>query len=82
MLHGKLHLCPFSAHAENLKAIPQTPEDSVNLNSKQLKEKIYNLYYGKEYLEACKHCNGRDHNVEKVEAAIQTKSPIKYNIVQ
>ena len=28
---------------------------------------------------ACDFCNGRDHNVSKVEAAVQTKKPLEYS---
>ncbi len=82
LLHGKLYLCPFAAHAENLHAIPRAPEDSIDLLtpeiSENLKKKIRNLAFEREYLEACKSCNGRDHNVASVDAAIQTKKPLAY----
>lgn len=82
LLHGKLYLCPFAAHAENLHAIPRAPEDSIDLltfeSSYNLKKKIRNLAFEREYLEACKFCNGRDHNVASVDAAIQTKEPLTY----
>ena len=82
VLHGKLFLCPFSAHAENLHAIPKYPSDSIDIakfeDKKVLKDKIRKFYFDKEYLEACKSCNGRDHNVAAVDAAIQTKNPIQY----
>jgi hypothetical protein len=84
MLHGKLYLCPFSAHATNLKGIPYAPRDIIDIGNKNrevLKEEISKLYFETEYLEACKSCNGRDHNVAKVDAAIQTKETLKYNIV-
>ena len=85
MLHGKLYLCPFAAHAENLHAIPRAPEDSIDLltseHSDNLKKKIRNLAFEREYLEACKSCNGRDHNVASVDAAIQTKQPLSYKKV-
>ncbi len=82
LLHGQLYLCPYSAHAENLKAIPKTDSDSVNLlgfeDKKVIKEKIRSLVFDKEYLGACNWCNGRDYNVANVDAAIQTKKPIEY----
>ena len=82
VLHGKLFLCPFSAHAENLHAIPNYPSDSIDIakfeDKKVLKDKIRKFYFDKEYLEACKSCNGRDHNVAAVDAAIQIKNPIQY----
>ena len=82
LLHGKLYLCPYSAHAENLKAIPVNKSDSIQLlNSNdlsELKDKIKSLVFDKEYLEACNWCKGRDYNVEQVEAAVQTKKPLEY----
>ena len=85
VLHGKLFLCPFSAHAENLHAIPKYPSDSIDISQfqdkKVLKDKIRKFYFHTEYLEACKSCNGRDHNVGSVDAAIQTKIPLQYTKV-
>jgi hypothetical protein len=85
VLHGKLFLCPFSAHAENLHAIPKYPTDSIDISQFQdseiLKDKIRKFYFEKEYLETCKSCNGRDHNVASIDAAIQTKNPIQYKRV-
>ena len=85
LLHGKLYLCPFAAHAENLHAITETPSDSVNLLKKEERDKlrfdIRNLAFEREYLEACKSCNGRDHNVASIDAAIQTKEPLKFKKV-
>ena len=85
LLHGKLYLCPFAAHAENLHAIPKSPEETIDFlkphEKKELKDKIRKLYFETEYLEACKSCNGRDFNVASVEAAVQTKKPIEYTKV-
>lgn len=85
LLHGKLYLCPFQAHAENLKAIPKDPKDSIDLlaeDMKQIKEKMYSLYFDTEVLSACNYCNGRDPNVENVVAAEQAKEPLKYKIIE
>lgn len=85
LLHGKLYLCPFAAHAENLHAIPREPKDSIDLilsnDFSNIKKRIRNLAFEREYLEACKSCNGRDHNVASVDAAIQTKKPLPYKKV-
>lgn len=81
LLHGKLYLCPFQAHAENLGAVPSKKEDSINLiteNIENIRKRIYKLYFETEYLEACRYCNGRDPNVENVEAAIQAEKPLEY----
>lgn len=84
LLHGKLYLCPFSANATNLKAIKYADEEIIDIklyNKEELKERIQKLYFETDYLEACKSCNGRDHNVKRVEAALQAVEPIKYDIV-
>jgi hypothetical protein len=82
MLHGKLYLCPYSAHAENLDAIPKTSSDSIDLNildnNDVIKGNIRSLVFNKEYLGACNWCNGRDYNVSNVEAALQTEKPLGY----
>ena len=84
ILHGKLYLCPFSAHATNLKAIPLSPTDIVDLEAQdelQLKDQIKRLYFNTEFLEACRACNGRHPNVSQVEAAVQVKKPLEYERV-
>ncbi len=83
LLKGKLYRCPFSANGENLNAIPINKEDHVDLNDLQiskedLKIKIKNLVYNKEYITACSFCNGRDYSVKKIKAAEQTKKPLEY----
>jgi len=85
ILHGRLYLCPFAANATNLKAIPYTKKDIIDLNvenKNELKKQIHNLYFNTEYLEACTSCNGRDHNVSKVKAAVQAKEPMAYELVK
>ena len=58
-------------------------EDQVDLSDPQvskedLKIKIKNLVYNKEYITACDFCNGRDYTVKKIKAAEQTKKPLSY----
>jgi molybdenum cofactor biosynthesis enzyme MoaA len=84
LLHGKLYLCPFSANATNLKAIKYADEEILNIDmysKEELIKKIHKLYFKTDFLEACKSCNGRDHNVKRVEAALQASEPIKYEVV-
>ena len=83
LLHGKLYLCPFSANATNLKAIKYAEKEILDLKTKKdiLRKQIYDLYFKTDFLEACKSCNGRDHNVPRVEAAVQAKEPLDYKIV-
>ena len=83
LLKGKLYRCPFSANAENLNAVPKNKEDQVDLNDPKvttadLKVKIKNVVYDKEYISACDFCNGRDYTVKKIKAAVQTKKPLPY----
>ena len=79
-----MYLCPFSANATNLKAIKYADEEILNLklNKRELKKQIHNLYFNTDFLEACRSCNGRDHNVPRVEAAVQAKAPLQYKIVE
>ena len=79
LLHGKLYLCPFSANATNLKAIKYADDEIIDIklyNKEELKEKIHKLYFETDFLEACKSCNGRAHNVKRVEAALHTSEPL------
>ena len=83
LLHGNLYLCPFSANATNLKAIKYAEEEILDMKTEKdkLKKQIHNLYFNTDFLEACKSCNGRDHNVTRVEAALQAKEPLTYKLV-
>ena len=80
LLHGKVYGCPFSAHAENLNAIPVFKKDSIDIRSTAISEISSRLRELKNirFLGACHYCNGRDYTVAKVPAAIQTKKPLRY----
>jgi len=83
ILHGKLYRCPFSANATNLKAVPDDKSDVVDLcdekiSTKDLKVKIKELAYNKDFLTACSYCNGRDYTVQNIKAAEQTSKPLEY----
>ena len=85
LLHGKLYRCPFSANADNLKAIPEDKTDYVDLCDKnipigELKDKIKELSFNKEFLTACTYCNGRDYTVSDIKAAEQSKKPRSYKV--
>ena len=75
-------MCPFAAHATNLDAIEKYDEDIIDTknitNKEDFKRELQDLYFNREYIGACHSCNGRDHNVSKVEAAVQTKEVLKY----
>jgi organic radical activating enzyme len=81
VLHGKLYLCPFAAHATNLDAIEKFDDDIIDTKDEKnldFKKQLEDLYFNREYIGACHSCNGRDHNVAKVEAGVQTKEVLKY----
>ena len=81
LLHGKLYTCPFSAHTDNLKAVPHKAEDFVDLmnsDSAGLKERIRTLASGRKFISACNFCAGRDYNSGTVEVALQTKTVLPY----
>jgi organic radical activating enzyme len=80
LLHGKLYRCPFSANADNLKAIPHNEKDFIDItnydNNDELRNKLDDFQKKIKYLSACSFCKGRDYNTPKVEVAIQTKAPL------
>jgi hypothetical protein len=83
LLHGKLYVCPFSANAANLKAIPKNDSDEVNLldeklSTDELRKQIKKLCYEKKYITACSYCNGREITTAEIPSAVQTKKPLKY----
>jgi len=83
LLHGKVYGCPFSAHAENLNAIPIFKKDSINirvLDTSQIVTRLKELKNIR-FLGACSYCNGRDYTVATVSAAIQTSHPLHYKPV-
>jgi len=85
ILHGKLYRCPFSANATNLKAVPFEKKDIVDLCDKdisipELKVRIKDLAYNKDFLIACSYCNGRDYTVQNIKAAEQTSKPLPYKV--
>jgi len=76
LLHGRLYHCPFSANAHNLKAIPTSKQDFVDLIALQgtsLRNAIKDFYFGRNHLTACGYCLGRDYTQLQVVPAIQVK---------
>jgi organic radical activating enzyme len=80
ILHGKLYHCPYSAAAESLKAIPDDPDDSIDLSKENVgrsfREKLDYFYKKKNCLTACAYCAGRDYSTPNIETAAQTKIPL------
>ncbi len=82
LLHGNLYACPFSAHTDNLGVLKNAEADKVDmLDLESLKDRIQSIYREKDVLVACNLCNGRDHIVGKVIAGIQTKLPLRLEVI-
>jgi organic radical activating enzyme len=82
-LKGQLHRCPRSAHAMNLKAMPDIKEEYVDLlnwcgTEEELKEKLRKLQE-RSWLESCNYCGGPDNHAQGIPAAIQISAPIAYD---
>lgn len=84
LLRGQLYACPFSAHADNLNAVPFDSDedklDLINISDSAIRKRIRNLYSEKKYLKACTFCAGRDYNVDRIDVAVQAKSPVPYKM--
>jgi len=87
LLHGRLYRCPFAAHAENLGAIPIVQEDRVDLMESEddvecLRSRLVRFCAIEEGIYACRYCFGRDYSAGKVPAAIQTRKPLPYQVLE
>ena len=78
--HNKIYNCPFAANGYVLDAFPECEEDTVDMSedSPDLKEKMRNIIYRKDFVKACDFCAGRSYSMPNIEPAIQTKKPILY----
>jgi len=68
LLSGKLYTCPFIANADELKAIPMTKADYVDVlenDDETIKSKITRLIKMKNFFPACDFCDGRPHDPSK-----------------
>lgn len=84
-LKGQLHRCPRAAHAMNLRAMPDTKEDYVDLQhwdgtEEELRQQLKNLQK-RLWLEGCNYCSGPDNHVQSIPAARQISSPIMYEMI-
>ena len=73
-------MCPFSANLYNLDNEKYSYVDYINLEEIDLtflKKEIKNFIYKFKFMKACNNCNGRDHNVEKIPAAEQTRKVLE-----
>jgi hypothetical protein len=84
---GRIFRCPFSANVERLHAIPESPEDSVDIRGiskapalqiKQMKDRLKTFLREISYINACNFCNGRTYGDPEITPGIQTKSVLAY----
>jgi organic radical activating enzyme len=80
--HNKLYNCPFAANADALQAIPEDPNDYVDISKGEnnLKENVRKMIYREKFVGACDFCNGRSYSMANIVPAIQVKKPIPYKI--
>lgn len=76
MTAGKLYRCPFAANADRLQAVPADADNSVAVSASQ--QDIRHYISEIDVLPACNYCKGRSFGAPEIEAAIQTKQPLKY----
>lgn len=85
---GRLFRCPFSANVERLSAIPDIPEDFIEIRGyTKLKDHekvarkrlLWNFLRNKAYIGACNFCKGRTYGDPEITPGIQTKTVIQYH---
>lgn len=84
-LRGRLYRCPRSAHAINLKAIPNIESDYVDFQNfgddlELLKNKITKLR-SRDWLESCRFCDGSDNHKIGIPAGVQSKEKMTYKVI-
>ena len=87
MTKGRIFRCPYSANVERLAAIPDHPDDYVDVNGfqhmsaaeqKLKKQQLWTFLRGKPYVQACDYCNGRTYGDPEITPGIQTKQILRY----
>ena len=87
MTMGRIFRCPYSANVERLAAIPDHPDDYVDVNGfqhmpaaeqKLKKQQLWTFLRGKPYVQACDYCNGRTYGDPEITPGIQTKQILRY----
>ena len=80
LMGENLFICPFSANLYEIDSLKYGFIERFDVNrllflDAQIGKRVLMDFLGShKYLMACNFCNGRDHNVPKVKAAVQTKS--------
>jgi organic radical activating enzyme len=76
LISDKLYRCPFAANADNLKALPLSENNYVNVHED--KKSVRNYLYDIDYIDACMLCPGRSFDAPVIKPAQQVKEPISY----
>jgi hypothetical protein len=80
LLHGRLYVCPFSANATHLGAIPAFPPEILHLEradgSPGIRKWVLQALRHTRYLSACHYCAGRDLSDFNIPAAVQAPAPL------
>lgn len=83
---GQLHRCPRSAHAMQLRAMPNVKDDYIDLfnwcEDDEMLKKYINNFLQRNYIEACNYCDGPNRNTQHIPAAIQIQKPRQYSIIR
>ena len=74
---GRLYRCPFAANAAKLAAVPDYKDDYLTVADAS-RDSLRAFLRDKTMIETCDHCNGRSYDAPVIEAAIQTKHPLRY----
>lgn len=87
MTMGRIFRCPYSANVERLAAIPDHPDDYVDVNGfqqlpateqKLKKQQLWTFLREKLFIQACDYCNGRTYGDPEIVPGIQTKQILRY----
>lgn len=78
IVDGKFYRCPFAANVVQLHAVPDFPNDYVNFMQGDVRQKLYDYMFNKEYMDICDWCNGRKISDTEIIPAIQTSKPLPY----
>lgn len=83
VLNGRLYACPYAANAAQLGAMNEKEAEidsiEISLFRDKSKQSIDEFLYGRNYLEACRYCKGRNPiKSGVVQKCVQAKKPLAY----
>jgi hypothetical protein len=83
---GRLFRCPFAANADRLAAVPEFPDDFIDIlagdgspdDLARRRRRLFDYVQNKEVLGVCDYCNGRPLSGNEIVPAVQTDKPLAY----